>query len=84
MDQAHFPWRPLGELLVEKGIVKASDVEVALAEQRSTGRLLGEILVNFGYVKSWTPAQALAEQHGVELERKESAEETPCRRAWPC
>lgn len=77
MDQAHFPWRPLGELLVEKGIVKASDVEVALAEQRSTGRLLGEILVNFGYVKSWTLAQALAEQHGVELERKESAEETP-------
>jgi hypothetical protein len=77
MDQAHFPWRPLGELLVEKGIVKASDVEVALAEQRSTGRLLGEILVNFGYVKSWTLAQALAEQHGVELERKESAEEAP-------
>ena len=77
MDQAHFPWRPLGELLVEKGIVKASDVEVALAEQRSTGRLLGEILVNFGYVTSWTLAQALAEQHGVELERKESAEEAP-------
>jgi hypothetical protein len=74
MDQAHFPWRPLGELLVEKGIVEAHDVEVALAEQRSTGRLLGEILVNFGYVTSWTLAQALAEQHGVELERKEGDE----------
>jgi hypothetical protein len=77
MDQTHFPWRPLGELLVEKGIVKAPDVEVALAEQRRTGRLLGEILVNFGYVTSWTLAQALAEQHGVELQRRASAEETP-------
>src|SRR5829696_727178 len=75
MDQANFPWRPLGELLVEKGVVKAADVEVALAEQRSTGRLLGEILVNFGYVTSWTLAQVLAEQHGVELERKGSTEE---------
>jgi hypothetical protein len=77
MDPANFPWRPLGELLVETGIVKASDVEVALAEQRSTGRPLGEILVNFGYVTSWTLAQALAEQHGVELERKETAKEAP-------
>lgn len=77
MDQAHFPWRPLGELLVQKGIVKAADVDVALAEQRSTGRLLGEILVHFGYVTSWTLAQALAEQHGVELERKEGSEEAP-------
>jgi hypothetical protein len=75
MDQAHFPWRPLGELLVEKGIVMAPDVEVALAEQRSTGRMLGEILVNFGYVTSWTLAQALAEQHGVALQRKEGAQE---------
>jgi hypothetical protein len=77
MDQAHFPWRPLGELLVQKGIVKASDVDVALTEQRSTGRLLGEILVHFGYVTSWTLAQALAEQHGVELEQKEGTEEAP-------
>jgi hypothetical protein len=75
MDQAHFPWRPLGQLLVEKGIVEAADVEVALAEQRSTGRALGEILVQFGYVTSWTLAQALAEQHGVGLERKGGAEE---------
>jgi hypothetical protein len=77
MDQAHFPWRPLGQLLVEKGIIQAADLEVALAEQRSTGRLLGEILVAFGYVTGWTLAQTLAEQHGVELERKEGAEETP-------
>jgi hypothetical protein len=77
MDQAHFPWRPLGRLLVEDGIIKAQDLEVALAEQRSTGRLLGQILVHFGYVTSWTLAQALAEQHGVELQRKESSEELP-------
>jgi hypothetical protein len=83
MDQAHFPWRPLGELLVDKGIVKAADVEVALAEQRSTGRLLGEILVAFGYVTSWTLARALADQHGVELERKEGADESPAAERGP-
>jgi chitinase len=83
MDQATFPWRPLGELLVEKGVVKAADIEVALAEQRSTGRLLGEILVNFGYVTSWTLAQVLAEQHGVELERKEGTEDSPAAKHEP-
>jgi hypothetical protein len=83
MDQAHFPWRPLGELLVDKGVVKAADVEVALAEQRSTGRLLGEILVAFGYVTSWTLAQALADQHGVELERKEGADESAAAELGP-
>jgi hypothetical protein len=67
MDQADFPWRPLGLLLVAKGLVTETELELALAEQRRTGRLLGQILVGAGYVTSLTLTQALAEQHGVEL-----------------
>jgi hypothetical protein len=67
MDQADFPWRPLGLLLVDKGLMTPNELELALAEQRRTGRLLGQILVGRGYVKSLALTQALAEQHGVEL-----------------
>jgi len=67
MDQADFPWRPLGLLLVDKGLVTARELEIALDEQRRTGRLLGQILVRNGSVTGLALAQALTEQHGVEL-----------------
>src|SRR5512132_3583233 len=75
MDQADFPWRPLGLLLVDKGLMTANELELALAEQRRTGRLLGQILVGRGYVKSLALTQALAEQHGVELRASDADEE---------
>jgi hypothetical protein len=74
MDQANFPWRPLGLLLVQKGLVSAVELERALDEQRKTGRLLGQILVRNGYVTSLALTQALAEQHGVELRASEPTE----------
>jgi hypothetical protein len=67
MDHADFPWRPLGLLLVGKGLLSRADLELALGEQRRTGRLLGQILVSRGFVTSLALTQALAEQHGVEL-----------------
>lgn len=67
MDSMCFPWRPLGALLVEGGLLTAPQLERALAEQRRTGRLLGVILVESGYLSGVTLARALAEQHGVEL-----------------
>ena len=67
MHQADFPWRPLGLLLVDKGLMTTAELELALAEQRRTGRLLGQILVGRGYVRSLELTRALAEQHGVEL-----------------
>jgi hypothetical protein len=89
MDQADFPWRPLGLLLVAKGLLSRADLELALAEQRRTGRLLGQILVSSGQVTSLSLTQALAEQHGVELRTTdESAQAAPARlveprdRAW--
>jgi hypothetical protein len=67
MDQSQFPWRPLGTLLVEEGLMSAAKVEQALGEQRRTGRLLGQIVVQRGYVSGATLARALARQHSVEL-----------------
>jgi hypothetical protein len=68
MDQADFPWRPLGALLADKGLLTRGDLEQALGEQRRSGRLLGQILVERGYLTALSLAQALAEQHGVELQ----------------
>lgn len=73
MDQADFPWRHLGTLLVEEGLVAKSDLESALVEQRRTGRLLGQILVQQGVVSGTALARALARQHGVELGQSNTA-----------
>jgi type IV pilus assembly protein PilB len=43
--------RRIGEILQEFGLVSDSDVESALAEQESTGKLLGEILIEKGLVQ---------------------------------
>jgi hypothetical protein len=67
MDQANFPWRPLGAVFVEEELLEEAELERALAEQRRTGRLLGQILVSQGHVTSVALARALAKQHGVEL-----------------
>jgi hypothetical protein len=70
MDSAQFPWRPLGALLVERGLLTGAELEQALSEQRRTGRVLGEILVARGYVSGLALARALADQHGVQLRPK--------------
>ena len=67
MEAAENIWRPLGELLVTKGLVTKGELELALAEQADTDRLLGAILVERGYVSGPALAVALAEQYGVEL-----------------
>jgi hypothetical protein len=67
MESADFPWRPLGTLLVEEGLLTDQELETALAEQKRTGRLLGQIVVDHGYLSAFSLARMLAEQHGVEL-----------------
>jgi hypothetical protein len=67
VEAAENSWRPLGEMLVEKGLVTKEELEHALAVQEETGRLLGAILVERGYVSGPALAVALAEQYGVEL-----------------
>jgi hypothetical protein len=67
VESAESIWRPLGELLVDKGLVAQDELDAALAEQSESGRLLGAILVERGYVSGPALAVALAEQYGVEL-----------------
>jgi hypothetical protein len=67
VEAAEQAWRPLGELLVEKGLISSEELSHALEEQEQTGRLLGAILVENGYVSGPALAVALAEQYGVEL-----------------
>jgi hypothetical protein len=67
VEHTHFPWRPLGALLVERGLLTAAELDRALAEQRRSGRLLGQVLVRRGYVSGPSLVRVLAEQHGVGL-----------------
>ncbi|MEN9214755.1 MAG: hypothetical protein Q6J18_07315 [Gloeomargarita sp. DG02_3_bins_56] len=46
--------KPIGEYLVEAGLLEQSQVEAALAEQRRTGRKLGEIIVEHGWLQAQT------------------------------
>jgi hypothetical protein len=68
VEAAEQSWRPLGELLVTKGLVTEEELQRALTEQEETGRLLGTILVERGIVSGPALAIALAEQYGVEVE----------------
>ena len=74
MQTASFPWRSLGTLLVDDDLLTETQLDLALAEQRRSGRLLGQILVDFGYLTGLSLARILAEQHGVELRTSEPAE----------
>lgn len=67
MAQFAFPWRLLGELLVDKGLVDPTALEDALAEQRATGRRFGEVLVSRGALDGAQLTDALAEQYGIQL-----------------
>ena len=68
---AHVTWRPLGALLVEKGLLTAEELEEALAAQQTTGKRLGQILVDRGHVSGPALTNALAEQYGIELKTEE-------------
>jgi hypothetical protein len=65
---AQYTWRPLGAILVDRGVLSEDQLKGALREQRRSGRLLGEILVEAGIVSAFSLTRALTEQHGVKLE----------------
>jgi len=67
MEAARIPWRPLGRIFVEKGLLTEEDLDEALAEQEETGKRLGEILVKRGFVSGPMLTIALAEQLGFEV-----------------
>jgi len=54
----------LGELLVERGLLKPKQLESALAYQQEHGGLLGQILITLGYASEEEIALALTAQYG--------------------
>ncbi len=56
--------KPLGELLLDRGIINQSQLDQGLDLHRAKGGLIGEILVELGFVKEDDIAQALTAQYG--------------------
>jgi hypothetical protein len=67
VEAARITWRPLGRLLVERGLLTDRELEQALAAQQTTGKRLGETIVELGFVSGPDLASALAAQYGLEL-----------------
>jgi DNA repair exonuclease SbcCD ATPase subunit len=59
-------WRPLGELIVERGLITQEDLEDALLEQRITHKRLGTILIDKGIVTAQQLTDSLVDQIGAE------------------
>ncbi len=55
-------WRPIGAVLVENGAITENELQLALSEQRESGRRLGEILIDSGRITWLALAQAIALQ----------------------
>ncbi len=56
--------KQLGELLIERSVIGAKQLERALDVQREKGGLIGEILVELGFAKEEDIAHALTAQYG--------------------
>src|SRR3954470_15995134 len=59
--------RPLGELLVGRGLVSEDQLREALTSQTGSGKRLGNILVELGLLSERTLAAVLAEQLQVDI-----------------
>lgn len=71
MENAKNPWRPLGQMLVEKGLIGPEQLEAALEEQARTGERIGGVLVALGFVPEPTLRSVLLEQWGLDLTRQD-------------
>lgn len=71
MENAKHPWRPLGQMLVERGLIDSHQLETALREQAQTGEPIGTVLVALEYIQEQTLRNVLLEQCGLDLTRQE-------------
>lgn len=60
-----FVSKPIGELLIERGIITKEQLLNALKIQKEEHRLIGDILINSGFAKEEDIAQALTIQYGL-------------------
>ena len=56
--------KQLGELLVERGLIKTDQLRHALEVQKDKGGLIGQVMVDLGYVGEEAIAQAITAQYG--------------------
>jgi len=68
-------WKPLGTLLLERGLVTDVELKQALAVQNDTGGFLGEILVQRGWLASSDLVLGLAAQLGLDFDARSAAEQ---------
>src|SRR5437762_11275593 len=63
--------KPLGQLLLNKGLIKPEDLERALEEQKRSNhqKLLGEVLVELGFCSEDQITESLAQAYGVPYAR---------------
>ncbi|MCP4213237.1 MAG: Flp pilus assembly complex ATPase component [bacterium] len=59
--------KPLGERLIDLGLLTQPQLDLALKLQERTGSMLGETLVNLGFVSNEVLTSALAAQSNVSL-----------------
>lgn len=57
----------LGDLLVSQQVITEAQLEIALKEQRTSGRKLGYVLVDLGFVTEQRLLEFLAQQLNVPL-----------------
>jgi len=57
--------KPLGELLIERGVINRKQLEHALRIQKERSGLLGQILTTLGYTNEEEIAQAITIQYGL-------------------
>jgi hypothetical protein len=69
-------WKPLGSLLVEKGMISDVQLKQALAAQNEGGGFLGEILVDKGWLTAADLVLALAAQLGLDFDVNRAAGST--------
>ncbi|RKY34766.1 MAG: hypothetical protein DRP80_01810 [Candidatus Omnitrophota bacterium] len=56
--------KPLGELLIEKGLISRTQLQEALKVQKERGGLIGEVMVSLGFAKEEDIAHILSLQYG--------------------
>jgi len=59
----------LGDRLIESGVLREEQLEVALNEQKRAHRPLGEILVSLGFIRPEHMAELLADDLGIRFAR---------------
>jgi len=58
---------PLGQLLIEKGVITQEQLDIALQKQKETGEMLGIILLELGFVNEEAVfLPVVAGQYGVD------------------